>query len=503
MTVATEGAAAGAAGQTPPEAEVPGVGHGVRVMQNTVVVFIARIVGLFFAGAASIILARYLGVERLGEYAAIYSYLGLYVWLASFGVGLLVAREATQHRDQAGSIIFTGASVSAVFAIATTILALAIAPLAHLGGKFLPLLAIASLEIFLLVPASLASVIFQVDLRQWYNSAISIIRQCLMFGIVVTLYFLGAPLVYVVLGRLAAATVEAGLNLFFARRVLESTRRFLTPVAKMLLRDGFVITLSTIAATIYLRIDQVMLHSMAGDQILGPYAAAVRVSELFEALPAAFGSSLLPLLCISVSTPDRFRRHLDFGYRYMVLAAAALSVAFCAGARPITHLLYGSKFSGAAPLLAVLIWSEIPIFFAGTLGNGMVAAGLQAKGLWATLTGAIVNVILNIFFIPPWGAMGASWATVISYWLCWTFALLPFRSTRVILWTGLRLVFPITAVALLVTGLVALLPVNDWVRLGIAAGAYTALVCLLGFARKQDLEFLRQAWNTRLGMRGA
>jgi O-antigen/teichoic acid export membrane protein len=496
MTVATEGVAAGAAGQTPPEAEVPVVGQGVRVMQNTVVVFIARIVGLVFAGAASIILARYLGVERLGEYAAIYAYLGLFVWLASFGVAPLVAREAAQHREQAGSILYTGACVTALFAVATAVVAVAAAPVAHLGGKFLPLLAIGAVEIFLLVPVALSGVIFQVDLRQWYNSAFSVIRQLLLFTIVIVFYFLGAPLLYVVLGRLAVAAVEAGLNFYFARRFFESSRIFLTPLAKMLLRDGFVVTLTTVAATIYLRIDQVMLHSMAGDQVLGPYAAAVRISELFEALPAAFGSSLLPLLCVSVAAPDRFRRHLDIGYRYMVIAAAGLSVAFCVGARPIMHLTYGSKFAGAAPLLAVLIWSEIPIFFGGILGNGMMAAGLQAKALWATAAGAIVNVALNIFFIPRWGAMGASWATLISYWMCWTLALLPFRSTRVILWTGLRLVFPITAVALLVAGLVTFLPTNDWIRLVVAGVAYTGLVCLLGFARKQDLEFLRQAWRS-------
>jgi hypothetical protein len=73
----------------------------------------------------------------------------------------------------------------------------------------------------------------------------------------------------------------------------------------------------------------------------------------------------------------------------------------------------------------------------------------------------------------------------------------------VILWTGLRLVFPITAVALLVAGLVTFLPANDWIRLVVAGVSYTGMVCLLGFARKQDLEFLRQAWRTRLGMRSA
>jgi PST family polysaccharide transporter len=270
-----------------------------------------------------------------------------------------------------------------------------------------------------------------------------------------------------------------------------------------MVRGGSVLAVSFAATAVYLRIDQVMLHSMASDKVLGHYVAAVRVSELFELLPSAFVSSLFPLLCISVSDPARFRRHLDLGYRYMVLAAAALAVFFCVGARPLVHLGYGAQYSASAPLLAVLIWSEIPIFFGTMLGNSLIAANLQRFFLWPTALGAAVNVALNIYLIPRWGAMGAAWATVAAYWTCWILALTPFRATREILWVGLRLVAPVTALALMVTGAAFLLPVNDWVRLGLAVPGFVAIVCLLGFARKQDLDFLRVAWRTRLGMRGA
>jgi PST family polysaccharide transporter len=246
-----------------------------------------------------------------------------------------------------------------------------------------------------------------------------------------------------------------------------------------------------------------MLHSMVNDHELGHYVAAVKISELLEALPAAFISSLFPLLCVSVSDPPRFFRHLDIGYRYMVLAAAGLSVTICAGARPIVHLLGGAQFSASAPLLSVLIWSEIAIFFGSMLGNALLAAGLQKYTVWPTIAGAGLNIALNVYFIPRWGAMGACWATVISYWACWTIAFLPFREARGTLWAGLRLLAPITGLALVVAGLVFLAPVNDWIRLAIAAVGFAALACLFGFARKQDLDFLRVAWKSRLGMRRA
>ena len=129
------------------------------------------------AGAASVMLTRLLGPERLGEYAAIYSYLALFGMLSSFGIGPILTREIAQNREHAGSIMFTSMCLATGFAVVTGGLAVAISPLAHLSGTLLPLLAIAAVEIFLLVPVSLSSVIFQVDQKQWYSSGFSIVRQ--------------------------------------------------------------------------------------------------------------------------------------------------------------------------------------------------------------------------------------------------------------------------------------------------------------------------------------
>jgi PST family polysaccharide transporter len=484
------------------EAAAPPVAaHGLRVLQNTVAVLVGRGLGIVCAGAASVLLARYLGVERSGEYAAIYAYLALFTWLASFGVGPLIAKEAAQDRKAAGGIVATGVRIAAVFAVFTVALALACAPLANLGGKLFSLVAIAAVEVLLMGIVGLPGTIFQVDLRQWYPSAFSVVRQALWLGIVAALIWAGAPLVYVILGRLAAAGVEGGLNWHFGHRFLEGPREFLSPVAKRLLTGGFVVTLTILATNIYMRIDQVMLHRMVGDAALGQYAQAVRVSELFEALPAAFGSSLFPLLCISLADPPRFRRHLDLGYRYMILAAAALCITLSIGARPIIHALYGAPFAPAAPLLAVLIWSEVAIFFASTLCNALLAAGLQRFILFPVISGAVINIALNFLLIPRWGALGASYATVIAYGACWTLAFLPFRTTRGILWAGLRLLIPITAVAVLVCGGAFLLPVNDWFRMGAAFLFFALLSLVFKFVRNEDFQFLRTLWKSRPGAR--
>jgi len=86
---------------TPPAPISTVSGHGVRVMQNTVVVFLSRAIGLMMAGASSVLLTRALGPERLGEYAVIYAYLALFGMLASFGIAPILVREIAQNREDA------------------------------------------------------------------------------------------------------------------------------------------------------------------------------------------------------------------------------------------------------------------------------------------------------------------------------------------------------------------------------------------------------------------
>src|SRR5437660_243515 len=127
------------------EEQSPHFGVGARVFQNTVVLLGGRGAGLLLSASASVVLARYLGRERLGEYGALYAYLTLYTWLATFGLEPILAREAARQRTQASSIFFTGSAISLALAMAGTGLAFLFAPLFAYGGQLRLLLFLASI----------------------------------------------------------------------------------------------------------------------------------------------------------------------------------------------------------------------------------------------------------------------------------------------------------------------------------------------------------------------
>jgi len=475
-----------AAATVPNRPNLPG-----RIFQNAVVNIVGRGLALVFSAGATAVLARYLGSEKLGQYGAIYAYLSLFAWMATFGFEPVLVREISRERGNASHLVRTAMILSLLLSTGTVAVAVALSPIADYRGHLRALLILAGLE-YVLIPLRLPGVIFQVEMRQWYGAAINVFRQGIWFAMIIALWVLGAPLSYVIAARVLAALVESLLIWGYSRQFIEESGRFLRERAATLFSQSFPIAFTSLLAMIYLRIDQVMLHKMVSDSVLGQYVAAVKVSELIESLPTALMFTLTPILSVSVIEPERFRNQVDRAFRYFMLLSCALCVFMTVGGGLVIHVLYGNEFSSAVPLLAVLIWSEIAVFFASVVVNVLIARNEQRLLPIPTLVGAAINVALNLVFIPRYAAVGAAWATLISYTAAWMVALLFFKRTRSLTMQGLRYALPIGAMALLAVACSKIVPFSG-VRPLAACVFFLAVAWLTRFVRASDLEYVSAA----------
>ena len=465
---------------------------GPRVFRNILTLIGGQGFNIALSGAATILLARYLGSEQLGVFGALYAYLGLYGWLATFGLESILARQVAQDRARAGSILLTGICVSALFAIGSTAIGLVAAPYFGYGGALRALMVFAAIDILLLAPLRLPGIVFQVDLRQWYGAGIGLVRQFAWLLALAVVAAVRGGLFWIILVRTFCALLEVAL-IFLAihrKRFLARPWRLLSAEARKYLAYGFPLAVSTLAVGIYHRIDQVMLHKMVNDQVLGNYVAAVRLTELINLFPIAVMASLFPILSQTAQDEDRFRRYLQLSFRALMAIVFGMCIVMTLFSGPIVHLLYGVKFVAAGPLLAVLIWSEVPVFFGVVVSNGLVAKNLQNYIPISTGIGAVVNVVLNLCLIPRWGAMGSAWATNISYTLAGILFFLVFQRTRPFAWFGLRILAPPFFLAFFITALLYAVHEPELLSFFAALTLYGLGAWLLGIVRKSDVDQL-------------
>jgi O-antigen/teichoic acid export membrane protein len=81
----------------------------------------------------------------------------------------------------------------------------------------------------------------------------------------------------------------------------------------------------------------------------------------------------------------------------------------------VVDLITPSGYATAAAVTSVLCLGTLFRTGAQTAGAVVLSSETAAFRIWlASLPAAVVNVVLNVLWIPRWGALGACWATTLA-----------------------------------------------------------------------------------------
>jgi len=166
-----------------------------------------------------------------------------------------------------------------------------------------------------------------------------------------------------------------------------------------------------------MRVDQIMLRELIGEEEVGIFSVVLPLSEMWSFIPLVAVTSALPHLSrLRQQNEALYRERLQSLFRVLAWLAVAISASVAILAHPLVHLLYGAGFARAGDVLAIHVFSVIPIF----LGVAQTVWIWNERKPWLllcnSLLGAVTNIALNLWLIPAMGAKGAAYATVASYW---------------------------------------------------------------------------------------
>jgi O-antigen/teichoic acid export membrane protein len=233
------------------------------------------------------------------------------------------------------------------------------------------------------------------------------------------LILLQAPLVAFAWAALAETTLgSAGLLIVYRKRgYAVKAWRFSRNMAVSLLRDSWPLVFSAFLTMVYLRIDQVMLGTMVGSKELGNYSVAVQISEVWYFVPLVISSSFFPAFVkVESSSEELFYAHMQKLYNGMVLFSYTVALPVSFFSKELIRILFSSAYVDAGPLLSVLVWTGVFTSLGAARNVLIIAKNWTRVNLVSIALGSAMNILLNIFLIPAYGAMGAVVATFVSYW---------------------------------------------------------------------------------------
>jgi PST family polysaccharide transporter len=336
----------------------------------------------------------------------------------TFGLDGIVVRDLVQERARGNEILGTAFTIKLVGALLTIVTAVIA----------IRLLQPADSLVHALVAIVAAGTVFQaLDVIDfWFQSRVEARFVVYARGAA----FLIASIVKVVLIVTEAPLIAfawvvsvelllAALGLVLAYRATgQRLSRWTANVQRLAhtLKDCWPIALAGVAVMVYMRIDQVMLGQMLGNQAVGVYSAAARISEVWYFIPTAIVVSVTPALIeAKKKSAALYYVRLTQLFRLMSGIALAIAVVMTFAADYVSALLYGDAYEGVGTILAIHIWAALFVFLGVAQSPWSINEGLTKLALVRTVLGAAANVVLNLVLIPPYGPVGAAVATTVSY----------------------------------------------------------------------------------------
>ena len=187
-------------------------------------------------------------------------------------------------------------------------------------------------------------------------------------------------------------------------------------LVKKLLGLGVPLILSSIFVTLYYRIDQIMIKEILSERHVGLYAAAARISEIWNAIPTIILIVFLPkIVFLKEENKKDYLKSLIFLYVFCILISLVNVILINYFSNTIIINLYGEAYFDSIEVLKIHIWSSILVYISILNSTILIIEGLTLFTIFIALLNVITNITFNFILLPKIGIIGSAYSVIVSY----------------------------------------------------------------------------------------
>lgn len=455
----------------------------VRLAANTIVQVGGGALASLISFFTFVAVTRGLGPEAFGDFTAATVFLFIPVVLADVGLSTAVLREISESPTRTEPAMRASLPLRALISAAALLLAIAVGMAMPFNDQTkVAILISAGGAFFTLLTLSLQPVL-QAQLKMHWAAAATLAGRVTTLALTLGALAVGLGFKSIVTAQVVGLAVTFVLHLVAVAAIVRLRPVFDVPYWRRLVTGSIVIGLAISISLIYFRIDTVLLAVLRSSEEVGLYGAAYKFIELVVLVPAAVGISMFPPLARFAASGDPRATGL-VQKTFDVLVAAAVPVIVLMLAYPEELLTFTAGPDYADGAVALQLLAPFALFaFVNALFWRMALAARRDRTLLAIAVFVLVlNVLLNLVFIPPYGFKAAAVITVVSEGVITIPIVLAARSVSRLPNLGYMPV--VAAAAAAMTAAVFVLPGPAAVGAIVASAVYAAVLLLLpGTAR--------------------
>lgn len=208
-----------------------------------------------------------------------------------------------------------------------------------------------------------------------------------------------------------------------------------------LLRRGAPFLTSAISVALYARLDQLMIGEMIGDKSVAVYAVAMQFSSLWYLIGGTLITATRPGILALDPNGDAMLKRMQALFELSILLGIVACFVNIVFGYILILSMFGPAYRESYYVLFILSFSVVFVPLGGARTTYIIASSLERFYPITTFLGLVANIVLNLLFIPKYGALGAAFALVVSFFVAAfasSFMFPPLRPVGWMMWQALR-----------------------------------------------------------------
>lgn len=381
----------------------------------------------------SIITARYLGPSNYGVIGYVNTITNLFSAFATLGLANVILKEYVNNKEENGKITGTAISLQFISSFISYIFIVATILIFNPHDKSILICAFIQGAYHIFNCFDCINYYYQSQLKSKYPIIISLSAYLVVQVFKIFLFLTNKGIYWF---SLAFCLEPLAISLLLVViYILKKGPKlgFSKSIAKRILKQSLPFIIAGTIAVLYASIDKIMLKEIfKGTEEVGYYNVGHSISYSWVFLLNAVISSFSVLIYESYKTQDKEANNLKSRQLYFIVfyISFIVSILLTVVAPFLMPIFYGEAYTKAIMPAIILSWSVAFAYVGSARIIQITSENLQKYTILFSISTVILNVILNLLFIPKLGATGAALGTLLSEMFVCLIVPLFFKKTR-------------------------------------------------------------------------
>ncbi len=419
-----------------------------KIAYNSIIQIVGKAINVLLGVLAISYLARYLEPSGFGQYTTILTFLQIFGVFLDFGLYIVLLQELSKEDVDKNRIFNNIVTLRIVSGLSFFIIAPAI-------GLLFPYPAIVkwgifatSLTFFLNGIIQIYSAVLQKEMKMDRFVISETISKIFFFALIVFFIKIKGGLITILFANNIHSLIFFVMMSFYVSRYFKYKWTFDVSYIKKVIYMSWPIAVTTVLNLVYFKADTLILSIYKSEEAVGFYGAPYKILEVITTLPHMILGLVLPTMVLYFRNELKKQLH-DFMqniFDFFVVICFMIVLVFTVEAGGVINFIAGPQYAKSIPILQILIWPTVIIFFSNLFNYGIIAMEKQRETIKYFLICALLSLVGYFILIPKFSYYGAAFMTFSVELLIAVFSYMLFRK-----YSGWKINFGLSAKVLVVS----------------------------------------------------